>query len=140
MIYAPPVLLCIAMILYGRAEGIGDALDILAKRPIDHAEGLFRRVCIALCAVVIVFGLVMPHTWASFLSSVLMAYGSFTPSFRLTINSRRSKPWWYISNSNGYDRRFIGLCGPSIPWAGTCAYIVELSAFAIGAGIYFTNL
>lgn len=143
------IILLIVIAIFGRAEGIMDAIDALENKPIKHAEGLFRRVVIGSIIVVVVYALVMPNTWQVMASACMVATGFFNPVFRYTLNTRRNLSWLYSSASNRYDRTFAWLASVIYPgrppytrWemGSLLAYGVELSIAVGGLYLYDQHL
>lgn len=132
-----PELLIFALVCYAHAEARRDFDDIEGGKDIDHRSGLIRRVFIAGVACAIVFGLAMPHTWASAIACAQMACGIWAPVFRWRLNHLRGLDPDYISYSNVYDSLFL-LVSPG--HGGRLAYAVEITAVAYGIFLYYSNL
>jgi len=147
--------------IYAHVEGNGDAADSLANRPIQHGEGLYRRLFVGGVATLVFFALIMTHTWTVLGSCALMALGMFNPVFRLTMNLKRGLAWWYMDDldagGNRYDEFFwklwmgLHLLKPSA-WplmtiddidrrqVARMAYGVEIAIFAVGAYMYLKTV
>lgn len=91
-------------LLFALREAVRDDRDIENNRPIHHVtRWLFRA---AICAVpVLGLSLLWNDYWKALCGLSGVAFGVFTPAFRLFLNSVRGLPWHYMSNTgNAYDR------------------------------------
>jgi len=93
--------------------------------PIQHIVGWIRR---AVLAGFIVWGCYayewLDNPWLIYPACAFL----FSAFFRYRLNKLRGKPPTYISESNYYDRVFLGL---SPKHGGRLAYLAELSAVLI---------
>lgn len=124
-----------ALLIYAYAEAKMDADSIKAGASIDHVDGFVRRVIVVFIMVVMVLTL----TLGGLCDMVLlmgMAYGLWTPAFRLILNLRRGKDWYYISRSNRYDTMWLNLNWDGRD-AGIMAYLFEAFCLAVFAVLYF---
>jgi hypothetical protein len=121
------------MLWLARSEARSDFQTIASHVPVNHAAGWMWR---AGSALVLASALaIQARSWWMLLGLALVSYGAFTPAFRYLLNRHRRLDWHYVSLSNWYDTVFIELAGPQ---AGQLAYLVELTALALG--IYITTL
>lgn len=133
------IVLCLAALCFyfGRAQGLSDALEIerrlLQVKPedLDHGALLIFRVIV--CGGLVGVAMIV-ETWGqdwtgwTILDCIYMAgvaFGSFTPVHRYTLNKARGLAASYISKSNGYDSFWLYIA--SLPTAGTLAYAFEFA-------------
>ena len=125
----------VALLVYASAEAKMDADSIKAGASIDHVDGFVRRLIIVFIMVVIVLTLTLGGPWDMALL-MGMAYGLWTPTFRLILNLRRGKDWCYISRSNRYDTLWFNLNWDGRD-AGVMAYLFEAFCFIVFTALYF---
>ena len=122
------------MVVFALAEARMDAAYIGDNKPIYHGEGWFRRAGVT--AVLMLVMLAGGMDTDALPACALMAYGAFTPVFRIVLNLRRKLLWDYVSESSMYDGIFIAMFRAH---AGLMASVVELTALSFGIHLYLTH-
>lgn len=99
-------ILIVGILLFAWKEAVDDdsAIDKTNKEGTKFSHYDPDRYIVAGVFTLIMAG--FAQTWWALLYFPI-TWAVFTISFRFLLNRKREMDWWYISPSNGYDRRFI---------------------------------
>jgi hypothetical protein len=109
-------LLSLFTVVYAIVCAHDDAEQIAQNHPVNHTEQWIVRALVVGIPWLLLFGPL----------KVIAAAFVFSSLFRYKLNKLRGLEWWYVSESNIYDRVFIGIAAGDIRLAGTTAYGVEI--------------
>lgn len=116
-------LLVLAMHAYSEAHG--DSMDIDLDIPINHGRALVKRLFTAGFIAVIAMAIdAMVHGWWHAATFIPMGWAWWTILFRLFLNWMRELEYWYISDSNAYDRFWLRLL-EHVKYSAELAYAFE---------------
>lgn len=108
MITLPILIVCIMLFAWKEADDDARAIAESNKtgKPFTHDDPDRYIMGIVITLILSVASLLECVTWWALLYFPI-TWAVFTISFRFLLNRKREMDWWYISPSNGYDRRFI---------------------------------
>jgi hypothetical protein len=130
-------ILIVAIVLFAWKEAADDARAIAESnktgKPFTHDDP--DRYIVAGVFTLIMAG--FAQTWWALLYFPI-TWAVFTISFRLLLNRKRDLPYWYISDSNGYDRFWLGVL-MHVKYAAELVYGFEATILLASITIYITK-